>query len=282
MQAAPWMRLGLCVSLLLATVRVCAESTVSLIAPDKPQGGWSFGNGPEFPGATGTLSVETDADKPVLVLHGDFTKGGNYVQAGRDLPGVAFDKLSFRLKAAGANRVTMRIVDASKQCHQIDLRLDGGDAWQAMEFPIAEFFKAMGTSAALPNISRYENCGGRFRLAARISTTKTNASKISPAIALMPKPTKGCSPGPTGSGVPMMNFPAGISTRSRFTPLPRSSVFVGGRFVRFAYCSMDSWPSQRGNVGAGVSAANVLAARQARASSGNRGGMVTGGAPCGG
>ena len=44
----------------------------------------------------------------------------------------------------------------------------------------------------------------------------------------------------TGSGVPITNLPAGISTSSRFTLLPRSSVFVGGRLVRLAYCSMDS------------------------------------------
>jgi hypothetical protein len=51
--------------------------------------GWKFDNGREFPGAQGKLALAAEPfrDKPVLSLYGDFTKGGNYVQAAGPLPG---------------------------------------------------------------------------------------------------------------------------------------------------------------------------------------------------
>jgi len=96
----------------------------------------------------------------------------------------------------------------------------------------------------------------------------TGANAAAPARTTLICPAKTSSCGSTGSGVPNVNFPAGMSTSSRFTPLPRSRVFFAGRFVRLAYCSMDSSTSQRGHVGAVVSAANALAATYTKASGG--------------
>ncbi|MCY3019182.1 MAG: hypothetical protein NTW87_09170 [Planctomycetota bacterium] len=45
---------------------------------------------------------------------------------------------------------------------------------------------------------------------------------------------------PLEAASPMVNLPAGIRTSSNVTPPPRSSVLVGGRSARLAYCSMDS------------------------------------------
>lgn len=140
-----------------------AGEAPDLIAADQPQGGWSFLNGPEFPGATGALTLVPDAaekGRAGLKLEGDFTKGGNYVQASIALKGEQAELLSFKLKAPGAGKLTMRLTDGSKQVHQIDLKLEPRDDWQTVEFPILDFFKQMGTPSALKNVSRYEKWGG--------------------------------------------------------------------------------------------------------------------------
>lgn len=152
-------RTSLWMILALLAARVHAEA-IDLIMTDKPAGGWRFNNGAEFPGATGGVSLATDAAQPTLVLHGDFTKGGNYVDCSRNAPKVNFDRLTFRMKAPGKSHITMRLVDMSDQCHQIDVKVAGGDDWQNVDFPILDFFKNMGTAASIPNIGRYEKWGG--------------------------------------------------------------------------------------------------------------------------
>lgn len=142
----------------LLAARAHAEA-IDLIVADQPAGGWKFNNGAEFPGATGNVTLATDG-QPTLILHGDFTKGGNYVDTSRVPPKVNFDRLSFRMKAPGKTHITMRIVDITSQCHQIDVKVAGGDDWQVVDFPLIEFFKNMGTAASLPNIGRYEKWGG--------------------------------------------------------------------------------------------------------------------------
>lgn len=147
----------------LALGSLGAGEVPDLIEAERSQGGWTFLNGPEFPGATGALTLVPDASgkgRAVLKLEGDFTKGGNYVQASIALKGEHAELLSFKLKAPGAGKVTMRLTDGSKQVHQIDLRLEPRDDWQTVEFPILDFFKQMGTPSALKNVSRYEKWGG--------------------------------------------------------------------------------------------------------------------------
>ena len=86
------------------------------MAPGHPNGGWNFDHGQEFPGATGGPAAEPDPpgqDQPLLVLTADFTKGGNYAQAGRGLPPVYFDRLAFRLKTPGSTVLTLRLVNGA-------------------------------------------------------------------------------------------------------------------------------------------------------------------------
>ena len=79
------MKLGARLAVLFCA-RMFAQETVPLISPVDPTTAWRFNNGQEFPGATGSLTVDADAKREgraSLKLSGDFTKGGNYVEAGR-------------------------------------------------------------------------------------------------------------------------------------------------------------------------------------------------------
>jgi len=144
---------------LVSVAVLAADGAIDLIEPGKPSGGWEFQNGAEFPGATGTLAL-AEGGENALLLHGDFTKGGNYVSASRKLPPVGFERLYFRMKAPGINVVTMRLVDGTGQCHQIKVKVAAKDDWQTVDFPVLEFFRNMGTSASIPNIAQYEKWGG--------------------------------------------------------------------------------------------------------------------------
>jgi len=146
----------------LASTALC-QQPVSLIDGNRDTGGWDFANGSEFPGARGKLEVAAKRfrDKPVLSLHGDFTKGGKYVQASIALPDIELDTLSFWVNApSGASQVTVRLVDGSEQCHQVRLRINEKGGWQQMVLPVEEFFKTMGTPSALDIAVQYEKWGG--------------------------------------------------------------------------------------------------------------------------
>ena len=99
-----------------------SQETRSLIDASKPQGGWTFDNGKEFPGAVGKLELVTEADQPTLRLHGDFSNGGAYVQAAKKLPEISVDMVDFEIKVpAGVSKVTTRLIDGTGQCHQLDI-----------------------------------------------------------------------------------------------------------------------------------------------------------------
>lgn len=150
---------------LLAALPVAAigEQPISLIEPKKAQGGWTFGNGREFPGAQGGLEVAAEPfrDQPVLALKGDFTKGGNYVQAAISLPDVPVERLSFWINApAGSTAIPIRLIDSTGQCHQLRLKLNDKGGWQHIDLPVDEYFRKMGTADALDVASQYENWSG--------------------------------------------------------------------------------------------------------------------------
>ncbi|MBL7223732.1 MAG: hypothetical protein ISS72_07765 [Candidatus Brocadiae bacterium] len=145
------------------SVPALGQEPVSLIDPGKPAGGWQFGDGPEFPGAKGTLALakESFRGQPVLSLHGDFTDGGNYVQAWVALPKATVHTLSFWVNVpAGSKRLPIRYTDAKDQVHQINLRINEKGGWQHLVLPIADFFKTMGTPGALDIVVGYETWGG--------------------------------------------------------------------------------------------------------------------------
>src|SRR5262249_55769356 len=69
--------------------------------------------------------------------------------------------LTFWLRAPGMKRLTMRLIDGTSQCHQIDLHLDPvSDDWRLVTFPVDRFFSTRGTAEALKSVARYENWGG--------------------------------------------------------------------------------------------------------------------------
>ena len=149
---------------LLALLLVCpagrAQETVSLMTP---RDAWSFNNGPEFPGATGGLTADPLAPRDgrdSLKLVGDFTKGGNYVQAGRKIDDLDVRLLSLWVRNPDADRLTLRINDASGQTHQIVLKTEASADWQQVVFPLERFFARRGQADAVPGVAKYESWGG--------------------------------------------------------------------------------------------------------------------------
>jgi hypothetical protein len=150
------------VVLILAAPALGGEP-VPLIDPAKPAGGWAFGDGPEFPGAKGELQLakEPFRGKPVLSLDGDFTGGGNYVQAAVDLPKEPVKAFSFWVNApAGSERLPIRYIDAGNKVHQINLRLNAKGGWQHILFPVEDFFKKMAAGTALDIVVGYQSWDG--------------------------------------------------------------------------------------------------------------------------
>jgi hypothetical protein len=140
-----------------------AEESLSLIEADNAAKVWSFNNGAEFPGAKGSLSLDPNArreGKESLRLVGDFTGGGGYVQAGRDIKDVDVRDLSMWVKCPESDHFTLRINDASGQTHQFDLKTETSPDWQKIDLPLERFFERRGQADAVTGISRYEVWGG--------------------------------------------------------------------------------------------------------------------------
>ena len=144
---------------LLLSSFAAAQDAVPLLTGTEEAYGWVFNNGAEFPGAVGILRIDP-ADRNSLRLEGDFSKGGNYVSATRNLGNVDVTDISFDLKAADTDRLTMRVGDASGQCHQIVLKIGKNANWQTIRFPLASFLADKGNSSAAEMVARYENWGG--------------------------------------------------------------------------------------------------------------------------
>ncbi|WFB35952.1 sugar-binding protein [Kiritimatiellota bacterium B12222] len=141
-----------------------AQDAVSLMKPGEPHLGWTFNNGPEFPGAKGSLEIDPTAlynGQQSLKLTGDFRNGGNYVQAATTIDGVDIRELFFWVKGQDSDRLTLRVIDANNRCHQIRLRTQVDPGWQRISFPLERYFANQGTSAgATTSIVKYESWGG--------------------------------------------------------------------------------------------------------------------------
>jgi hypothetical protein len=194
------------VTLLLLCAPAGAQPAVSLTLPREA---WKFDNGREFPGATGGLTIDPTAardGKESLKLVGDFTKGGNYVQAGRSLDND-IRILRMWLRNPDAEQLTLRIVDASGQCHQLKLKTQLSPDWQQLTFPLAEFFARKGSPDAVPTVLKYENWGGAkdarwhgpakgmFILLGRKGEQKTVAMWLNDVTIVEPPRTAGSSQG---------------------------------------------------------------------------------------
>ena len=101
---------------------------------------WTFNNGPEYPGATGSL--KSDFARNTLSLTGNFTKGGVYVAAfHRFEKPLELQELRFRVKS-NAVQMAVRFDDAEGQTHQHFLPLSGDSSvWQCIEVPVTGSFK---------------------------------------------------------------------------------------------------------------------------------------------
>jgi len=137
------------------------EEPITLIDSTKPQGGWTFDNGREFPGAVGKLVLASEDKQPTLQLHGDFSAGGMYVQAAKSLPESPIDTVAFDILAPrGVSRVTTRLIDGTGQCHQLSIRLNDKGGWQRYTFPVARYFESVAAGAPMDIVTRYENWSG--------------------------------------------------------------------------------------------------------------------------
>ena len=146
----------------LTPVRAGDSTTELLVGDAAAQFGWKFDNGREFPGATGKVAVDSTTrcnGKDSLKLDGDFTKGGNYVRAFTMLDGIDIRALTLWVMNPDLDGMSLRIIDASGQCHQFSLKIVAKPDWQKIEFPLQQFFaKAEGITGA--QVNRYESWGG--------------------------------------------------------------------------------------------------------------------------
>lgn len=155
--------------ILLAIVVVCfiasfgqAQDAVQLLAGEGPTLGWRSDNGSEFPGAVVALKMddqELRGGKPTLRLDGDFTGGGNYVQASKNFD-ADVRTLSMWLKYGGSEHLTIRVIDATGQCHQLNVKIDPTAEWQRLVVPVADFFAKRSQPDAVQTITKYEAWGG--------------------------------------------------------------------------------------------------------------------------
>ena len=140
-----------------------AGDEVALVDGAKPRGGWTFDNGREFPGATGELALEAQGGRSggaAIVLKGNFTQGGNYVQASCVLgTPVPLGSLSLWVKAPDQTALGVRLVDSAGTCHQLKLKLRSTPDWQPVRFPAADYLATMAESRAADMVIKYEHWG---------------------------------------------------------------------------------------------------------------------------
>ena len=102
---------------------------------------WGFNRGDEFPGAQGSAELDKDqkhAGSASLRITGDFSKGGNYVGVDKTLSSPDIGALSFWVRSDGPSRLTLRLVNGTGQCHQINrVPLANTSAWQKVALDIA-------------------------------------------------------------------------------------------------------------------------------------------------
>ena len=110
--------------MLLAGLAVAAENEILLDDFEGEAQVWGYVGGQEFPGAKGSLTRdlrESCRGQASCRLEADFTEGGAYVGAWRDLTALAVrDVEEFRLwiRTTNVTQIGVRLNDATGQCHQ--------------------------------------------------------------------------------------------------------------------------------------------------------------------
>lgn len=101
---------------------------------------WAYVGGEEFPGAKGSLTMDTAAPhggKRSARLSADFSGGGAYVGTWRDLgslKGQEFKEIRLWVKATNVTSIGVRLIDSTDQCHQsrVALPASSAGAWQEL------------------------------------------------------------------------------------------------------------------------------------------------------
>ena len=148
----PPLRAGLalvCLLVLPLTLRAESKGDPPKLLLDDFEGnpeGWTFIDGREFPGAKGSLALDTAAahgGKRSYRLQADFSGGGAYVGTWRDLAslkGRDFGELRVWVKAANVTRIGVRISDSTDQCHQKNggVPLAAATDWQEVVLKVSD------------------------------------------------------------------------------------------------------------------------------------------------
>ncbi len=107
--------------------------------------GWKFVGGEEFPGAKGSLirdTTQSHGGKASYKLSADFRGGGAYVGVWKDMEALEIpDIKAFHvwIKSTNVDRIGVRLVDGSDQCHQGSVALpDAPGEWREVVLKIPE------------------------------------------------------------------------------------------------------------------------------------------------
>ncbi|HEY1696226.1 MAG TPA: cellulase family glycosylhydrolase [Polyangiaceae bacterium] len=124
---------ALLVFLVFARVASAKQVTIDDFEAATSPSPWVFTNGPEFPGATGSLAPGPGDPGKGAALSYDFTKGGSYVEMTLTLPTpLTVTAIGFTAKASGV-RTGLRLVDSTGQNFQYltarPLEAGAPDAW---------------------------------------------------------------------------------------------------------------------------------------------------------
>ena len=183
---------------------------------------WTFSNGPEFPGASGSLSLGTGYSGQGAHLSYDFSKGGSYVGAFLNLATpISAAAISFWVRSPADISVTLRVTDSTGQtlqyllCRPVSastdptawyqqiVALDGPSLWYsgANDGVLHNPIKTIGVLAGSPAIA-YPVDSIDFDEVTAVSSTAYTLN-----------PQAGLVPGPAGSG----NLLSGMGVAIHFT-----------------------------------------------------------------
>lgn len=109
------------------------QATIQLQVPFSAD--WDLTTGPEFPGATGSFSIDGKATRnglPTALLEADFSGGGNYVGIRHPLAVGNVKSLSVDIQT-NTSVLGVLVRDATQEAHYIELPLSGEDGeWQTV------------------------------------------------------------------------------------------------------------------------------------------------------
>jgi len=111
---------------------------------EKAPQGWTYVGGEEFPGAKGSLALDpavAHGGSRSYRLSADFSGGGAYVGTWRtldQLKGQDFTEIRFWAKIEGTNRIGVRLIDSTDQCHQGAVILTASKEWQEVVLKVRD------------------------------------------------------------------------------------------------------------------------------------------------